>query len=342
MSSPTSAHDHAALMKKGINIGILFENADGKYFPFEKMKSCLTLWYSAGFRHIRIPVTWIGNSIDNPCKLNDPVFMQKLDQTISMAIQTGFYVIVNTHHEYWLKNYYDGDSVYTDKFWSLWVAIAKRYCGHGVKMIFQVLNEPGKALGDYSGDPYPSVSDPDAVNLTRSINRVGYYAIRSVTKTNIIMMSPNGLASFYTAPIIWPTIDILPGRGTDRLLMISVHTYTHWSFCCPGGLDSFYGTGTDGINRMRADFKSRLDNLMKWKHTFPLTSLALHVGEFGCSRTVNTPIVLDYYKSIPKMLFDAGISAVAVWNDRGDFNISTFDKNGYIYITQKGEQFLNV
>jgi endoglucanase len=333
-------------MGRGINLGIYFEDSSNP-FAFNRMENVLRMYWSSGFRNLRIPVTWYtGTDINHLVnKMNDTDFMAKLDYTISLAINIGFYVVINTHHELWLKEKYDGSQIFHDKFYSLWVNIAQRYKKYDQKLIFEVLNEPGIAFGDFQ-DGHIKPQSVVAIERTRKINKVGYYAIRSVSPNRIIAISPNGLSCLYMAPLIYPTKDFLPGEGNDLYLMITLHSYTDWNFCSPAiSNDSFYGSGIGSIVNMKNDFNKKVDDILKWKSKFPLKSLVLYIGEFGVGRYNEkdryTDLILSYYSHVPQKLIENGIP-VSVWCDRGQFNITKFDKNGYSYLTQHGRRVLGI
>lgn len=44
--------------------------------------------------------------------------------SVDDALSLGLYVVINTHHEEWLKDNYDGSTIYHDRFANLWNQMA--------------------------------------------------------------------------------------------------------------------------------------------------------------------------------------------------------------------------
>jgi endoglucanase len=88
------------------------------------------------------------------------------------------YVVLNTHREHWLKDNYDGTARYDAVYKNLWNGIAEHFKDFSDHLIFDVLNEPDGAFGDWNGGPTPN--DPQALTFTRKIN-----ALFSITITQV-------------------------------------------------------------------------------------------------------------------------------------------------------------
>ena len=120
---------------------------------FEKVKPLVDLYRSAGMRHIRIPVTWMdgfnGDHLADKTgrlKAYHPRLKQ-LESVVDYCLDKGMVVMLNTHHEHWLKNGYDGSQTYRDRFSQLWAGIAERFKRRSPHLIFEILNEPEGCSG---------------------------------------------------------------------------------------------------------------------------------------------------------------------------------------------------
>ena len=161
-------------MGAGFNLGNVFDNGLNPT-DFTNVKQVIDLYKNAGMQHIRIPTTWMDRFSDHLAdpngnvNYNHPRFLQ-LVQAIDYAISQDLYVVLNTHHEHWLKDHYDGTTVFDSKFETLWTGIATYFKDYPNKLIFEVLNEPEGTMGELDGNgPFPDPSDPTAIAFTRQI-----------------------------------------------------------------------------------------------------------------------------------------------------------------------------
>ncbi len=140
--------------------------------------------------------------------------LRMVKAAIDYGLEKDLYVVLNTHHEHWLKDNYDGSESFDTRFTNLWTDIANYFKDYSAKLIFEVLNEPEGAMGEWGGAILPT--NTNGINLTRQINLVGYNAIRNTggsNETRIIMVSPNGQGNQNQLDDVYPNKSILPGGG---------------------------------------------------------------------------------------------------------------------------------
>lgn len=304
-------------MGTGCNIGNVFERKDHD-MSAASVSPVLKAYADKGFKHVRIPCTWYPDELNGACRLDDPVFMKNLDSAIYYAVSLGMCVLLNTHFENWIHKHYDGTEAYKGKFWTLWKNIATRY--KGIKqsdLVYEVLNEPNTLLGSFDCN---NCNDPTAIGLTRSIIKVGFDGIRSVDPTRIVMLPTNGMQAVCQCAAVYPTASLLPGGGSDKYLMVSVHIYCPWTFCSESGTNDIYLKQSDPFGAMQRDVDNILGQLKTWQTNVGGDSvLGLAVTEFGVgdsqnSSRRNTDIVRSYYRMIAKGCRDRKI-APCVWSD---------------------------
>ncbi len=318
-----SAKEVVLNMSAGFNLGNTFDNGLNST-SFESIKPILDLYKGAGMKHVRIPVTWIdrftGNHLadeNGNVNYNHPRFLQ-LVQTVDYALSLDLYVVINTHHEHWLKDHYDGTAVFDTKFQTLWTGIATYFKEYPHKLIFEVLNEPEGTMGELDGNgPFPDPSDPTAIAYTRKVNLVGYDAIRATGGNNtsrIIMVGLNGQGNALNFPSVYPTTAAIPGAGNDPYLAIQVHSYNPWSFCGETGSNAAF-PGTSVIERGIQDVSVHAVKL----------NVPVNYGEFGVGRSNNTAerntdLVRGFYKTVADATLGQKMS-YSVWDDRGWFGL---------------------
>jgi endoglucanase len=311
-------------MGPGFNIGNTFENGKNST-TFVAVKPIIDLVKNAGMKHIRIPVTWMDRFTANDHLAGDNgnvnyqhARFKELVKIIDYAISVNMYVVVNTHHEHWLKDNYDGSAAFDTKFSTLWTGIATYFKDYSDKLIFEVLNEPEGNLGEWDGNgPFPDPTSTLALTNVRKVNKVGYDAIRAVggnNTTRLIMIGTNAQGNEQMIEEVYPSKATLPGGGTDKYLSIQVHSYNPWNFCGQTGSNAnFPGSSTIENAIKKVGVHSRL------------LDVPVNYGEFGVGRDANpternTDIVRGYYKTFATTTLSEGMS-YSVWCDRGWFGL---------------------
>jgi len=304
----------------GFNLGNTF---DTSMHPtsLASIKPIIDLYKNAGMKHVRIPTTWMDRFTDKLAdgegnvNFNHPRFLE-LKAVIDYALSQNLYVILNTHHEAWLKDHYDGTEFYDSKFRTLWTGIATHFKDYPRTLIFEVLNEPEGYLGEADGvGPFPEPTDEVALQNTRKVNKIGYDAIRATGGNNtnrVIMVGTNGQGNAIYIQNVYPTKASLPGGGADEYLSIQVHTYSPWNFCGETGSNAAF----PGI----ASLETGIQNVKT--HSIKL-NVPVHYGEFGVGRKNNvaernTDVVRSYYRTMGKTTLAQSMS-YSVWDDRGWF-----------------------
>jgi len=321
-------------MGPGFNLGNTFENGNNTT-TFESVKPVIDLYHDAGMKHIRIPITWMDRFTENDHLADDNgnvnyqnARFKELVKTIDYAISVDMYVVINTHHEHWLKDNYNGSEAFDTKFSTLWTGIATYFKDYSHKLIFEVLNEPEGTLGEGDGNgPFPDPTNATALTFTRNVNKVGYDAIRAAggnNPTRLIMVGVNGQGNEVMIEEVYPSKATLPGGGTDSYLSIQVHSYNPWAFCGENGRNSAF----PGNNIIEAGIK-------KVGVHSRLLDVPVNYGEFGVGRDANsaernTDIVRGYYKTFATTTLSEGMS-YSVWCDRGWFGL----------INSTGTSFIN-
>lgn len=299
-------------MGRGINLGNVYDYDTGNDATFCGATKMIRSFKEKGFKNVRIPVTW-GGSFDPHDEVTKTIL-----EVVHYALRRGLYVILNTHHERWLKDDYNNTAYFNDKFAALWTGIAKHFVNASERLIFEILNEPDGALGGWM----PGHADPfhaRSLALTRAVNEVGYSAVRAVSKERVVLLMPNGMGSQSLAKHVYPNPSFLPGEGSDQFLGVSVHTYDPWEFCGESGSIIHFSN----IAAMEEHMRRLYGELANWQFQ---TRVPLHIGEYGVGRTDDnseqrdTDMARAYYKYVTNTFALQGWPST-VWDDRGWFAI---------------------
>jgi aryl-phospho-beta-D-glucosidase BglC (GH1 family) len=326
-AAPLNGIEVSKQMGFGFNLGNCFDLGINPT-ALTDVRKVIDLYAGAGAKHVRIPVTWMDgfdgkHLADASGNINVQAsrFMD-LKAAVRYALSKNLYVVINAHHEHWLKRSYSGDK-HDSIFANLWKGIATQFSSESPKLIFEVLNEPEDVFGSWGG--YVKPYDAAALTKTRHINEVGYKAIRATggkNATRIVMFGMNGQGNHSMLAAMYPTRDGLPGAGKDANIIATLHTYDPWPFCGQDGKLSEY-PGADAVVKSLRGVLAHAKKL----------GIGVNYGEYGVGRKEqqsdrDSGVVREYYRVVTKTVLESGASATP-WDDRGWFGLIEPKDAGY-------------
>ncbi|MGE5456861.1 MAG: glycoside hydrolase family 5 protein, partial [Methanococcaceae archaeon] len=277
-------------IKRGINIGNTMEpptegewnNGVVKEYYFDDYKS-------AGFTCIRIPVRWEKHTSGTSPYTIDPSWLNRVEQVVDWGLKRGLYIIINAHHEDWLKQNYSNQATRA-RFDSIWVQIAHRFKGKSDKLLFEILNEP-------IGMTTQQVDD---------LNKRIIPIIRQTNPTRIIIYCGND----------YSTSGSLKAAAVpkDSFLMAYFHSYDPWTFA--GQAQGTWGSITD-VNNLKSMFQS----VSQWSAA---NNMPVMLSEFGAVKNCDYNSRMYHYSTYVEEALNKGI-AFQAWDDGGDFKIYNRD-----------------
>lgn len=234
----------------------------------------------AGFNAIRVPVTWSQHIDDaNGWKI-DPVWMQRVKETVDYVMQCGLYCILNVHHdvggESWLKASDAGVSENAEKFAAIWMQIAEEFAQYDTRLLFEGFNE---ILDEENHWVYPGSDAGDAVNR---LNKIFVDTVRSTGGKNAERCL---VINTYAAGTDGKQLDdfVLPADSAQNALIVQVHCYAPGSYCTEiSDGNNLQSVWTENNGKIRLD--SMLYNL--YLH-FTSKGIPVIIGEFGAANKDN-------------------------------------------------------
>jgi aryl-phospho-beta-D-glucosidase BglC (GH1 family) len=117
-----------AQMRRGINMGNTLEPPyEGDWAP-KAREYYFDMYRDAGFDVVRVPVRWDEHtSYSSPYTIQES-WMDRVEQIVDWALERDLYVVINAHHEDWIKENYE-DKNLRDRFDSIWSQVATRKKG---------------------------------------------------------------------------------------------------------------------------------------------------------------------------------------------------------------------
>jgi len=276
--------------------------------------------YDAGFKSIRIPVSWHNHMSNTSTYEIDSQWMARVKEIVDWAYELGMCVIINVHHDNLSEKTLPGNCGFAitsnsslqkkSKAYlkSVWEQIAVEFKNYDHRLVFEVLNEPRCVDTDnewgFNGGSY-SMQPQQAIDLITTYEQVCIDTIRSTggKNSNRYLMIPayaanSDLFSKWTLPED-PTDD-------DRLI-ISLHAY------CPYEFAMYNGTNHTTFTE---DDKSSLEwNISNARNKFP--SMGVVIGEMSAENKDNLSereAWFSFYfstaksKSIPCFIWDNGVA----------------------------------
>ena len=243
--------------------------------------------YAAGFRSVRIPITWLNTIGEAPEYKIDETWMKRIVEVVGWAGEAGLKVIINTHHDE--DHYYGNEAMghrwlniigatadektndaIKDKIRGFWTNVANTFKNEGDWLVFESFNEinDGKWGSSANTDKQAAVLNQwnqvfvDAVRATGGKNATRWLGVPTYAANP-------GMIKYFKMP------DDPVGKT-----MLAVHCYDPYNYTLADGLpQKFWGhTMNNPVDEelVRDVFSSLYVNYIA-------KGIPVYMGEFGCS-----------------------------------------------------------
>jgi len=272
---------------RGINLGNTLEpptesawnNGPAQEYYFDE-------YVAAGFQTVRIPVRWDQHTQNTPPYAVNESWMQRVEQVVDWGLERDLYIIINAHHEDWLKQGYSDPNLRA-RFDSIWVQIAERFKDRSEKLLFEIINEP-------FGMTVAEVDD---------LNERVLGLIRETNPTRIVIFSGNQYSN--SAELLNAAIP------DDDYLMGYFHSYDPWRFAGLAEIES-WGTAQD-----RAGIAAKFNEVAAWSEE---NNVPVMISEFGAIHDNEYNSRMRHYGTYVTEAIRTGIP-FQVWDDGGMFEV---------------------
>ncbi|MGL1959477.1 MAG: glycoside hydrolase family 5 protein, partial [Colwellia sp.] len=217
-------------MGRGINMGnTLDAPTEGSWAPVAQ-DHYFKGYRDAGFTSLRIPITWDQHTGTAAPYDVDVAFMDRVEHLVDLALDNELLVIMNMHHEGWLKEDYNEENL--DRFKAIWTQIVERFHMKSDSLLFEPLNEP-QGMSRVEADE----ANAEALAIIRASN-----------PTRKVIISGAG----------WSAIQDLENMAVpdDEYIIGYYHSYNPWGFGGEG--NGTWGTEAD-ISAVKATFQKAAD-----------------------------------------------------------------------------------
>ncbi len=319
-------------MKIGWNLGNTFDsNADwiesGNPVDYETSwgnpyttQELISKINSAGFKTIRIPITWTNHFDLKTGKINTE-WIKRIKEVVDFAISINMYVIINIHHEKWHNPIYvnlDNASSILNK---LWTQISLFFQSYDEHLLFEGLNEP-RIVGsehEWSGG---NLETHDVIN---KLNSTFIKTVRATGGNNSFrhLIVPTHAASATQNAIHGFEIP------NDNKIIVSIHSYSPYNFALnPNGTTSW--NACDPIDTFPID-----DFINRLYENFISEGVPVIIGEFGAVNKNNLEERVSWAEYYVSRATEKNI--VCIWWDNGLFdgygeNFGLIDRNNLTWV----------
>ena len=270
----------------------------------------------AGFKTIRIPVSWANHTSGSDYTI-DSAWMNRVKTVVDWALDEGFCVILNDHHDNYAESKLNKGyalskkSAVQDKskafLSSVWKQIATTFADYDNRLVFEVLNEPRDIDGEVGNNEWWT-NDKALLNVITDYEQVCINQIRSVKgNENRFIMAPSYAATSDTSII---SLFTLPTDSAKDRLILSVHAYSPYSF-------AMEDPKNPGLKTFTSSHKNELDSLFAWLNTnYVKKGIGVVIGETGATNKnnlsdriawANAFFAGAYKYGIPAVLWDNGV-----------------------------------
>ena len=299
------------LMSPGWNLGNSFDAAPNEtsYGNPTPSQTLINAVHAAGFKTLRLPVTWTDHIGAAPSYTIDSAWMAKVAQTAQWAVDAGMYVFVNTHHEA------DGNGGWVTfpsatsaaqsvaaEVTAVWTQIAAAFQSFDSRLMFECFNEPNEAGG---GNTSQAQTD---LNMYLEACFKAIRATGGANATRIVMIQPVGASPIQSGIQAMQKVSFI----NDPHLVISLHTYYPTNF----------GLSTTPYAWGSASDYSDMQNSIAQQIRVWLPTQVIVIGEWGSMAAQATANRAAHALAYAQDTTTAGL--VPVWWDNGGSGTSSF------------------
>ncbi|KXX72340.1 cellulase family glycosylhydrolase [Flammeovirga sp. SJP92] len=281
-----SPEDAAKAIGRGINMGNTLDAPYEGDWALKAEEYYFDAYKEAGFQSVRIPITWANHVSETAPYEVDPKFMNRVEEIVDWGLERDFIIIINCHHEKWLKENYNAENV--ARFEAIWTQMSDRFHQKSDRLLFEALNEPhGMTIAEAAD------ANQRALNIIREKN-----------PTRNVIIAGNE----------WSAIkDLLtmPIPEDDDYLIGYFHTYDPWDFSS-AEVKKTWGTDAE---------KNYISNeFQKAKNWSDQNGIPVIISEFGAVHDTDFNSRMRHYAHYVEESLARGISFMA-WDDGGWYEI---------------------
>ena len=334
--------NHFDAYSNGVSGETLWGNPKATKFVFEKVKA-------AGFKTVRIPVTWMGHIGAAPEYKIEDAWLDRVAEVVGYAKNAGLYVIINMHHDgadsaWWLdiKNAAKDPAKQQqilEQISAMWGQIAEKFRNEGEYLIFESFNEIHDGKWGWGENRTDGGKQYQCFN---EWNQAFVDAVRAVGGENANRIL--GIPAYCTNVDIAIETFVFPKDSAQDRLMMAVHCYDPYDYTLPA-TRSEWGHTADPALKVAGDNEADLERVFQKLNTnFIAKGIPVYMGEFGCVNraTAREQAFQQYYfRYYAKLARMYGVPCI-VWDNgakgAGNEKHAFFDHSSGAYCSPEAQK----
>jgi endoglucanase len=245
-------------LARSINFGNMLDHAREGLAGPPLRDEFIDLSAKAGFTAIRLPIRWDARAGYQPPYAISPEFFARIDGVVKKALEHQLAIILDMHHYAGMMS---EPTTERPRFLALWKQVAEHYRDAPATVLFEVLNEPHKALDE------------------REWNEALAAVLPVIRESNPHRTLIVGGAEWNSRKTLWR----LSLPADDRNLIATFHYYepmevTHQGAEWVSGAGAWTGTKWRGTQSELRAVRQAFDDVAEWAKR---NARPIHLGEFG-------------------------------------------------------------
>ncbi len=272
--------NHFDAYNNGVSGETVWGNPKATQATFTKVKA-------AGFKTVRIPVTWLGQYGDAPDYKINEAWLNRVAEVVGYAEKAGLNVILNMHHDgadskYWLNIKLasvnpDMHRQIMEQIAAMWGQIAAKFADKGDFLVFEAFNEIHDGGWGWGSNRNDGGKQYKCLN---EWNQTFVDAVRAAGGHNV--------DRYLGIPAYCTNVDIAieswekPEDTAENRLLLSVHSYDPSEYALTAN-KSEWGHTASSANKVPGDNEADLQAMfIKIYNNFISKDIPAYLGEFGC------------------------------------------------------------
>ena len=258
--------EYVDAMQPGINLGNTLDAIPNETSWGNPLvtQALMQKFAAAGYKSVRIPITWTDHMGPAPTYTVDPAWMDRVQQIVDWALGAGLHVMINMHHDswQWISAMPTNHDVVLTRFTAVWTQISERFANYPATLMFESINEP----------QFAGVDEATARALLDESNTLFFDIVRSSGGMNatrpLVLPCLNTNSSQANLDSLAATI----AKLNDPNLITTFHFYGFWPFSV--NIMGYTKFNTASIDNITQGFDPVYT-------TFVAKGIPAIVGEFG-------------------------------------------------------------
>lgn len=311
----------------GFNMGNSLDSTNmWKYYPDSDELEYETFWNNppierrqfqlireAGFRTVRIPITW-EDHLDQNGNIS-VVWMNRVQEVVDMALAEDLFIVINTHHETWLNLDIEKQEDVSAIFVEVWKQIAMRFRDYDEHLLFEGMNEP--RLRDSESEWGAGTEE-----MQKMTNRLNSEFVETVRKTGGQNKERYLLVCPYASNSLFEAMDALEVPKGN--IIVSIHMYKPYEFCQKEDGTGVWSAEVDGDTE---EIVKIFENI---NHLFIQNKIPVILTEIGCTDKGNEASRIEWINFYKTQGDKIGVPCMW-WDNGSDYELLDRENNQWKY-----------